>query len=231
MKIIASTLFSLLLVHAQAQALVGGPFQNGQGVSVLGSYSGFLLPKNQVVGDTSSGEFGQSLDVSYNTFGLFNVSVKTRDLAIGNAVIFQDGKTFVGGINGFADPDTSNFFGAIDGRIIESTSSFIGTVTQTNDVVFSDFVASGVISAEILSPRDLGSSTSSTRIQSARMSGEATVTVSDLDQTNNGFRIAPDGTRFFIIMPPVTVSYVVSGFKSSSDNITDLAEPTIGIGD
>jgi len=201
MQKVLSLLMATVLLQVQANALSGGPvFSSGEGLNVIGTYSGVLIPQD--VNDSVD------LDIptrgSSASIGLFSLGVPEAGPAIGSSVMFVDGTAFIGNITGVVDPGNGSFQAIIDA---ESTWTNVFRLDTDEDgeidaTVETNSFAQGSIDAR-LTTFSTGANGFATGVSSTRVAGSAAIDVF--------FRLNDDGT------PDVTTTatYTVDGFKQS----------------
>lgn len=201
MQKVLSLLMATVLLQVQAHALSGGPvFTNGQGLNVIGTYSGVLIPDdvNDSVGLTIPTR-GSSASI-----GLFSLGVPDAGPAIGAAVMFVEGTAFTGNITGVVDPGNGNFQAIIDAQSSWTNVFLLDTNNdgEIDSTVETNSFAQGSIDAR-LTTFSSGGTSFSTGTSSTRIAGSAAIDVF--------FRLNEDGT------PDVTstATYTVDGFKQS----------------
>jgi hypothetical protein len=193
MKIVLACLMCLVLGASESFAIDGGPVYPG-GTNVVGTYAGVI---DRVVTDSP-------LDCGANSIGVFSVGVPKTGISSGTFVMFSQGRTFTGTIQGVADPGKSTLKGVLN-------ASFNFTVTQTNinpvtgetTTTTTDVTASanGNLKTQISSGADLTFGVTATRLR-----GTATLSI-DMGQLNAD--LTP------LIVCEVTLR--VRGFKQSND--------------
>ncbi len=134
MKAILGLLLCYVLFASQCFAIKGGPVYPGGTVNVTGNFAGVLNPTKTGV----------------NALGIFTVSIPLTGLASGSFLIFQSGRTFVGTIQGLADPRTATLKAVVQG---------IPVVTQTDPtgpggiiITTLNVHADGLLEAQIKAP-------------------------------------------------------------------------------
>lgn len=181
MKSLLGCLLCLVLGTAQCFALKGGPDFGGSQVRTTGIYAGILVP-----GPLSPGS---------NSLGLFSMTIPRNGLGTGPVVIFTEGETYNGTIQGTADPDSAAFIG-----VLRATFPFLITVpagvdengNQQFDTATVVAVAAGRVNGTIRQNTNIFSAAS------ARLTGTAEVEFSL--SVNNPF---------------TKIGYDVIGFKQS----------------
>jgi hypothetical protein len=190
MKIVLACLMCLVLGASESFAIDGGPVYPG-GTNVVGTYAGVI---DRVVTDSP-------LDCGANSIGVFSVGVPKTGISSGTFVMFSQGRTFTGTIQGVADPGKSTLKGVLN-------ASFNFTVTQTNPVTgeptTTDVTASanGSLKTQIASGADLTFGVTATRLR-----GTAALNI-DQGEVNP-----------VTLLPVITceVTLRVRGFKQSND--------------
>jgi hypothetical protein len=103
MKILLAGFMCGLLTTLQCFAIDGGPvYPGGSGVVTTGTYAGVMLP--DMIQSPGS-----------NSIALFSVTIPRSGLGTGPFVVFNLGETYVGTIQGTADPDSGKLFGLVNG--------------------------------------------------------------------------------------------------------------------
>lgn len=105
MKVLLAALMCLVITLTQAFAISGGPPYPGS-TNVVGVYAGVMKPKK--VPATCPVDPSTCPDdppgCSANSLGVFSLGVPSSGLATGTFVMFSQGRTFNGTIQGTADP-------------------------------------------------------------------------------------------------------------------------------
>jgi hypothetical protein len=123
-------ILSLLLcfVFLESQALAAhSAAGGGTPVSVVGTYAGALLP------DTAAAAAAGAVD---NTLGIFSLVVPENGLSTGGFLVFANGQTFIGTINGLADPDTARVL-----AVLQATFDFtiaVPSVDVNGNTIFNE---------------------------------------------------------------------------------------------
>jgi len=189
MKIVLAGLMCLVLTASQCFAISGGPVFGGAGVSVTGTYAGVFVPKvDPTVGQRD------------NSLALFTLVVPRVGLASGTSVVFRNGFSYSGTIQGSADPDSGNLTGVLSASFLV-VSSINGT-TGTIDIN-AEYDANGQFqNAHIVADQ------SPARATTARIKGKALLTYRN-DATVGGVTPDPAGDSGGPIV------YRIHGFKQS----------------
>lgn len=206
-------LFSLLLLNAQAYALVGGPWDNVK--NIYGTYSAVLIPDSATnLDDINEGIIDENNDddnpdndeelltedPAANSLGLVVLVVTPQGFAEGWSVMFVTGLALTGPVVGLGDPGSGKIKGIIDAGI--------GLVTVIGDETIEyRGTAAGAFNAELTTDnnRALG------QVQQ-RIEGTAYLVV-DLTGGDN----------------MIPVNYLIDGYRSSNNTSVDsLVIPDIG---
>ncbi len=116
MKAILGSLLCYVLFASQCFALKGGPPYPGSQIAATGTFSGVLLPNQEISPFT-------------NSIGLFTVVFPKTGLGTGSLVIFQTGQTYVGTVQGLVDPK-----GSVVSALLYATFPYSRTIqTGTDD--------------------------------------------------------------------------------------------------
>jgi hypothetical protein len=193
MKIVLACLMCLVLGASESFAIDGGPVYPG-GTNVVGTYAGVI---DRVVTDSP-------LDCGANSIGVFSVGVPKTGISSGTFVMFSQGRTFTGTIQGVADPGKSTLKGVLDASFnFTVTRTNINPVTGETTTTTTDVTASanGNLKTQITSGADLTLGVTATRLR-----GTATLSI-DMGQLNAD--LTP------LIVCEVTLR--VRGFKQSND--------------
>jgi hypothetical protein len=207
-KKLGAIVFSLMLLSAQAFALVGGPWDSE--TNVYGTYATVLVP----VGTADVAELPID-DPSRNSIGLFYIAVSPTEFAQGYSVMFQDGFAFVGEAVGIGDPDTGRIAGVIEGRFAQSASSG----GEGGSAVEIGSIASGFF--QLNQAENPYADKSLSRFSVQRVDGRATV------QVRVWVATSPDTGEYVLSS---TVDYLADGYKTSlNTDASTLDRPEIGI--
>jgi hypothetical protein len=186
MKILLACLMCLVLCTSECFALKGGP-PYPVGTDINGSYAGVLVPP-----------FDPTNPLASNSLGIFSLRVPSTGNATGTFVMFAQGRTFTGTLDGTGDPNHGNIR-AILHASFNYTLSFVDStgVLRSVDVTAS---VNGNMNAQVRS-------TPSNFFQSsaAVLRGEANMFI---DQGGVGSSGIPVLTG--------ALSLLVDGFKQSS---------------
>jgi hypothetical protein len=183
MKAVFGCLLCLVLATSHTYAIKGGPPITKGGVNVIGTYAGVLHPPFCPLANPA--QCGGSL----NSLGLFSLGIPQAGLASGSVALFTGERTFVGSIQGVADPTTGGLEAAMQGIPVVSGGGI--TIFTLN------FHADGFIHAKIKTPK----STTAISLGSTRVQGTAVITTTNRNVTP----------------PDVSVTnYTVDGFKQSN---------------
>jgi hypothetical protein len=177
MKAILGSLLCLVLFASECFALKGGPPYPGAGAASIGRYAGVL---------TADG----SSTSSFNSLGIFTLSVPAIGAATGDVIIFTNGVYFLGTIQGIVQPNAQ--LSALATASQTGTKTEVnsdGTITTVTTIVS---VLDGEITAKIVPSRSF--------VSVLLVKGSAAFSQHDPDQTAG----TPD--RFF----------TVAGFKQSN---------------
>ena len=188
MKAVLGCLLCLVLTTSHTFALKGGPVYPGGNANVVGRYAGVLLPPFCPFADPAQCPGG------LNSLGLFTLVVPQSGLGVGEAVIFSNGRAFIGSISGSANPNTANLAGVL-------STEYKTTPLGSNGTPRTCATAGGQIRARIASSKRAVNSTSSILIR-----GTATVVVSCIDEVFGCPASCTEGTTAFEI----------DGFKQSN---------------
>jgi hypothetical protein len=182
MKKTLSILLSAVLINATvapvALAKHGGPDIGsfGGGVSVIGTYSGVLIPVN---------EAGLNIGSGFNSIGIFTLAAPVAGATTGGFSFFGNGQVYQGSITAIADPDKKTLDGVLDAAttlLAPNGNTYIGQ-------------ALGSIKADIVAQ----SSTSAFNAgSSARITGTAHVDVFE-GNFNDDLSVAVASTFDFIV--------------------------------
>ena len=183
MKAFFGCLLCLVLATTHTYAIKGGPPIPGVGKNVVGTFAGVLRPPFCPLANPA--QCGGGL----NSLGLFSLGIPQAGLASGSVALFTGERTFVGSIQGVADPTTEKLEAAMQG---------IPVVTAGGITIFTlNFHADGFIHATIKTPKN-GVSLS---LAATRLQGTAVITTTNRNVTP----------------PDVSVtSYTVDGLKQSN---------------
>jgi hypothetical protein len=193
MKIVLACLMCLVLGASESFAIDGGPVYPG-GTNVVGTYAGVI---DRVVTDSP-------LDCGANSIGVFSVGVPKTGISSGTFVMFSQGRTFTGTIQGVADPGKSTLKGVLNASFnFTVTRTNINPVTGETTTTTTDVTASanGNLKTQITSGADLTLGVTATRLR-----GTATLSI-DMGQLNAD--LTP------LVVCEVTLR--VRGFKQSND--------------
>lgn len=200
MRMLLAFLLSFLLVHTQAQALVGGPdYSRGQSgnINVVGTYAGVLLPETaETEEEAAEPDAEPDADTAVSSsVGIFSVTVPSAGFATGAILIFVEGTSFIGTMTGVADPSD----GTLD-AVIDAISTYQVVDPRNPEANFRVFCQGNLEAAITL--------TESTFTQNFRLIGTASVDIFGRLQSDN----TPDVTT--------TARYVVDGFKQSQEVVS-----------
>ena len=195
MRFVLSFLLSVVLLQSQVFALSGGP-QYTSGVSVVGTYSGVLIPDgNATVG-------------SANAIALFTLGVPETGLATGTFVCFAFGRVFTGTITGFANPEDQDIQG-----ILESSFEFTTTQIVTNTTVLDPGPPPVVTTEQVVLTEDIMVSAN----------GSLATDIKPFTTEVGGTAVRLEGTAALdfvsnnvLVFPLVSLSFVVSGIRQSA---------------
>lgn len=131
LQIFASFLFTLVLFHGQAMALVGGPAYPVT-ESAGGLYSGVMVQIYSTLdGKSDSNDFDiTSLNTSSGSIALFSVEQPPLGLGTGEIVVFDEGRVFTGLISTAISPKGGDIKGIITAGY--TYSLFVGYNNQGN---------------------------------------------------------------------------------------------------
>jgi hypothetical protein len=165
MKILLAGLMCGLLTTLQCFAIDGGPvYPGGTAVLTTGTYAGVMLP------DPVQSPFA-------NSIGLFSITIPQAGLGTGPFVVFTSGETYIGTVQGTADPDSGKLFALVNATfpVIEVVPNPDGSSTS---ITF-NAVASGQVKGLIRANPNVFSTSA------ARITGSADVqfslTVNNID--------------------------------------------------
>jgi hypothetical protein len=225
MKIVLGCLMCLVLPLSQGFAISGGPVYGGS-TNVVGTFAGIIKPGCIACTQSGDKKFVKCKEIdqfvtnnpdfvnctdpsgcSANSLGVFSIGVPTSGTSTGTFVMFAQGRVFNGTVSGTADPGTSRLRAVLTARF-DFTLSKESTDKDGNPVILTEQItalANGNLNTKITS----GSSSNSSNSTATRLSGNATVDISQ-GQVN------PD------LSPHVTceMSLVVNGFKQSNSEPT-----------
>lgn len=197
MKKVLSLLLSYAFLQAQTFALGGGP---GGGLpigSLVGTYSGVMIPDTQT--NPSPVESSASI-------GLFSVGVPQAGLATGSAVVFVNGIAYLGDVSAVADPKYASLVGIVEATSSNQVTTRVPTVDANGNIVYQDVTSSiyaqGNLKTKIVAEGSPTAGTTSTA-GLLRLQGTATL---DL-YTSLNTDASPDVIN--------TVTFQVEGFKQS----------------
>lgn len=115
LQIFASFLFTLVLFHGQAMALVGGPVypinENSGGL-----YSGVMVQTYSTIdGESDSNDFDiTSLSTSSGSIALFSLTQPQTGIGEGEIIIFDEGRVYRGSLSSAASPSGGDLKGIIE---------------------------------------------------------------------------------------------------------------------
>jgi hypothetical protein len=193
MKILLACLMCLVLGASECFAIDGGPVYPAS-TNVVGTYAGVM---SKVLADNP-------VACGSNSLGVFSVGVPKTGISNGTFVMFSQGRTFSGTIQGVADPGRSTLKG-----VLSATFNFTVTQTVVNPVTGVPTTTTTPVTASAngsLKTHITNSSDPSLGVSATRLQGTADVFV-DMGQLN------PDLT-------PVVTCFMtlrVKGFKQSND--------------
>ena len=170
MKIVLTCLMCFVLGASESFAIDGGPVYPG-GTNVVGTYAGVI---DRVVTDSP-------LDCGANSIGVFSVGVPKTGISSGTFVMFSQGRTFTGTIQGVADPGKSTLKGVLSATFnFTVTQTIINPVTGVPTTTTTDVTAgaNGSLKTQIASGVDLTFGVTATRLR-----GTATLSI-DMGQLN-----------------------------------------------
>src|SRR5947209_4824739 len=140
MKALFGALLCLVLTVTQAFAISGGPPYPAS-TNVVGHYAGVMR-----------GVFDPTNPGSSNSIGVFSVGLPTSGLATGTFLMFTQGRSFTGTMNGTGSPVSSTLQ-----AILTATFSYtLHTISSTGTVTDVSVTASvnGTMDAHIVTPRN-----------------------------------------------------------------------------
>lgn len=199
MQKVLSLLMAFVLLEVQAHALSGGPVYGGaQGINVIGTYAGVLVPEDVPAG---TGVIARSS----TSIGLFSLGVPEAGPATGGVVMFVEGTSFNGNLTGVADPGDGSFSAIIDAV---SSYTIVDVIDQNQDGILdgeieTNVFAQGNIDAQIVQLLNTTASLFTTP-GATRIAGSAAVDV---------FYLIDEVTGQPIINS--TATYSIDGFKQS----------------
>lgn len=211
MKKVLSLLLSYAFLQAQTFAIGGGPSGGLPIGSLVGTYSGVMIPDSQT---------NPSPVQSSASIGLFSVSVPQAGLAQGSAVVFVNGIAYIGDMSAVADPKFATLVGIVEATSNNQVTTRVPTVDANGNIVYQDVTTSiyaqGNIETEIIAEGTPAADSTSTA-GLLRLEGTATL---DLYTSLNA-----DATPDVIN----TVTFQVEGFKQS-DSVAGIGNGTGGAG-
>ena len=188
MKAVLGCLLCLVLATSHTYALKGGPVYPGGNANVIGRYAGVLQPPFCPFADPAQCPGG------LNSLGLFTLVIPQSGLGIGEAVIFSNGRAFIGSISGSANPNTAALAGVLSTEYKTTPLGSSGTPRTCA-------TAGGQVRARIAASKRQATATSSILIR-----GTAAVVVSCIGEEFGCPATCSEGTTAFEI----------DGFKQSN---------------
>lgn len=151
MRILLASLLCLVLGSSQCFAIKGGPeFRNG-GTSIVGTYAGVL-----------QGAFDPTNPFSSNSLGVFTLAIPTSGASTGQFVMFAQGRTFNGKIQGVGDTNTAKLKALVNATY-DYTLNFTttdSTGAQTLQSISVTASVNGTLTANVTSGRTASGATS-----------------------------------------------------------------------
>jgi hypothetical protein len=192
MKILLACLMCLVLGASECFAIDGGPPYPGS-TDVVGTYAGVMA---KVILDNP-------VACGSNSLGVFSVGVPKTGISNGTFVMFSQGRTFNGTIQGVADPGKASLKGVLTATFnFTVTQIFINPVTGVPTTTTTQVTASARGS---LKTHITNTSESTSGVTATRLIGSADVFV-DMGE------LASDLTP----IPTCTMTLRVKGFKQSN---------------
>ena len=143
MKKTLSFLMSVVFVNATMAPFIhakhGGPDIGAfGGVSVLGTYSGVMIPVSET--GINAGTSG------FNSIGIFTIAVPQAGSATGRFSFFGNGQVYQGTINAIADPDKKTLRGVLDAHTTLAAPGPVGStyIGQALGSISADITKQGV---------------------------------------------------------------------------------------
>jgi hypothetical protein len=138
MRILLACLMCIVLAASECFAIKGGPDYGSAGVRTTGTYAAVMTPSAD--------------SPAANSIGLFSVQIPKTGLGTGPLVIFEQGQTYVGTVQGTADPDSGKLTLLVYGSFpyittVPSGTDSMGNPTFTTVTVIA--VASGQLKGRI----------------------------------------------------------------------------------
>jgi hypothetical protein len=178
MKAILGVLLCYVFFASQCFAIQGGPGYPGTtGLNVVGTYSAILLPREAE---------------GVNSLGLFTLTIPQTGLANGTVLVFTNGVSYSGTIQGLADPSTAQIYAVINANLLRT----VATDSSGDTLVFESLAGGELNGNKIVAvPGFAGTS--------YRITGDAILQYSSDDPI-----VTP-------VQPTQPVDYTVLGFKQS----------------
>lgn len=190
MRALFGSLLCLVLFAAQCFAISGGPAYTK--ANLVGTYAGALRPA-----------FDPTNPASSNSIGIFSMGIPTTGTGSGKFVMFTQGRTFNGTIQGTGDPGDATIKAIL-------TATFNYTLTfVTTDASGAQTVNTRSVTASVNGSMNAGVTTSRSSsllgTAATRLNGTA---VLDIDEG----QVAANGQPILTSV----ISLTVTGFKQSS---------------
>lgn len=201
MQKILSLLLTIVFLQSQAFALSGGPQYPANSQSVLGIYSGVMVPEDiEAIGIDPL--LAQSRE---NALGIFTYGIPETGLGSGSFILFAEGQiSFLGTIDVLGDPKGGKFYGILD--------TTFGITTSVSTSGSGDSSTSGILTGHAAGRLNAEIQDGVTTDLATRIEGDAFLT----------FDLGNDPVSGEIIVTNI-INFVVDGYKQSSFATPGLA--------
>jgi hypothetical protein len=165
---VLALLIAFLLPATQVLAISGGPNdQSGSVTSILGTYSGVLIPQSDDTGVTDGND-------TVNSIGIFSLGIPDRGPGEGSFLAFSEGFVFTGTIFAVSNPSK----GKISGILQASYEYSVSSTDSTGAVTTVDVTAqvTGTLDAKV--EENIALALSTATVVPQELDGEARLAVS-----------------------------------------------------